>query len=64
MEMGKMERGEEIQPVFEEERRRALIFRLFSSLPLPLPSLLWITAQGVGGVGRGEEIRVWRGLLL
>ena len=45
-------------------RRRALIFLLFSSLPLPLPSLLWITAQGVGGTGRGEEIRVWRGGVL
>ena len=66
--LGKTERGEEIQPVFEEERRRRMAAcpnlhpLLFSSLPLPLPSLLWITAQGVGGTGRGEDIRVW-GLL-
>ena len=65
----KTERGEEIQLIFEEERRRRtaacpnLPSLLFSSLSLPLPSLLWITAQGVGGAGRGEEIRVWRGVL-
>jgi hypothetical protein len=63
--LGKMERGEEIQPVFEEERRRRtaacpnLPSLLFSSSPSPLSS--FDQAHGVGGTGRGEEIRVWRG---
>jgi len=63
-----MERGEEIQPVFEEKRRRRMAAcpnlhpLLFSSSPSPLSSLY--TAQGVGGAGRGEEIRIWRGGLV
>ena len=68
MEIGKTERGEEIQPVLkrngDDGRRRALIILLISSLPLPLPSLLWMMAQWVGGAGRGEEIRIWRGGLV
>ena len=53
--MGKTERGEEIQPVFEEKRRRRMAAcpnlhpLLFSSSPSPLSSLY--TAQGVGGAG-------------
>jgi len=34
-----------------DRRWRALIFLLFSSLPLPLPSLLLMTAQGVAAQG-------------
>ena len=53
MEMGKTERAEEIQPVFEEEwRRRRAACPNLPSLPFSSsPSLLLMTAQGVAAQG-------------
>ena len=69
IEMGKMERGEESQPVFGEERRGSTkTCPSFPSLPLHLPSLFFHArewrrkggrADGLGfGKGRGTVLEI------